>query len=47
MELNCRWYHLSIYDISYMWYAGVACMIVVVVGAAASLVFSFGEYKNC
>ncbi len=37
---------MSIYDISYMWYAGVACMIVVVVGAVASLVFSYGEHEN-
>ncbi len=40
------WYHLSIYDISYMWYAGVACMIVVVVGSLASIVFSFVETGN-
>ena len=31
------WYHLSIYDLSYMWYSGVACMIVMVVGIIVSL----------
>ena len=36
------WYHLDIYDISYMWYSGVACMIVVIVGSLVSLL----NYKN-
>ena len=31
------WYHLDIYDLSYMWYSGVACMIVVIVGGIGSL----------
>ena len=39
----CRWHHLSIYDISYMWYAGVACFIVLVVGGVASIAFSIGK----
>ena len=34
---------MSIYDISYMWYAGVACLIVVVVGAISSIIFSLAE----
>ena len=37
---------MSIYDISYMWYAGVACLIVVVVGAISSIVFSLVETGN-
>lgn len=34
---------MSIYDISYMWYAGVACMIVIVVGGLSSIAFSLAE----
>ena len=32
------WYHLPIYDLSYMWYSGVACMIVMLIGMAVSLI---------
>lgn len=35
---NSRWYHLPIYDLSYMWYSGVACMLVMVIGMVVSLV---------
>ena len=31
------WYHLNIYDLSYMWYSGVACMIVMLLGILVSL----------
>ena len=34
------WYHLSIYDLSYMWYSGVACMIVLLVGIFVSVFYN-------
>ena len=32
------WDHLSIYEISYMWYSGISCCIVVLLGSVLSLV---------
>ena len=32
------WLHLQIYEVSYMWYSGLACCIVVVLGSCLSLV---------
>ena len=32
------WLHVSVYEVSYMWYSGLACCIVVVLGSVLSLV---------
>ena len=32
------WLHLELYEVSYMWYSGLACCIVVVLGSCLSLV---------
>ena len=32
------WLHVPIYEVSYMWYSGLACCIVVVLGSVLSLV---------
>ena len=32
------WLHVPIYEVSYMWYSGLACCIVVVLGSILSLV---------
>ena len=32
------WLHLELYEVSYMWYSGLACCIVVVLGSVLSLV---------
>ena len=36
---------MSIYELSYMWYSGVACLIVIFVGIIVSL-FTANYYKN-
>ena len=32
------WFHLDVYEISYMWYSGVACTIVIIIGCIVSAV---------
>ena len=37
-EPDTWWLHVSVYEVSYMWYSGLACCIVVVLGSVLSLV---------
>ena len=40
------WLHVSIYEVSYMWYSGLACCIVVVLGSVLSLVPGLQQEKR-
>ena len=38
---NSWWLHLSIYEISYMWYSGLSCCLVIILGSGLSLLPGF------
>ena len=40
---NSWWVHLSIYEISYMWYSGISCCLVVILGSGLSLLPTFRQ----
>ena len=40
------WIHLYIYEISYMWYSGLSCMITLILGAGLSCLPSFRQEET-
>ena len=43
---NSWWLHLSIYEISYMWYSGLSCCLVLILGSGISLLPSFRQEEQ-
>ena len=37
------WLHLSLYEISYMWYSGISCCLVILLGSVLSLLPPFRQ----
>ena len=45
-EQETFWSHLSIYEVSYMWYSGLACLITVTLGSILSLLPTFRQQSK-
>ena len=43
---NSWWLHLSLYEISYMWYSGLSCCLVIILGSVLSLLPAFRQKEQ-